>query len=366
LFPKTVLAYGSDNYTVTTNSISISVTQTDLGGNTSSVGSATVIKDTIAPNVTGISINGGLYKVGNSVTATITADNSAYAAGAVTINGVATTGFTDNGDGTYNVIYTVQEGHTDRASVGDVPVSVVLTDAAGNSNTAYTTAPTSSGTVSIDANSPKLTSTALTSEIKSKLTVLNGDPVTNNDLTFTAKAYGVDGNSVSVALVKPVASTSASISVTGTDITVTLATDANGVITTTAAGVKTLIEGNLDANTLVSAAYSGDGAGLADAVSKTSLSGGADAYITVSFSEAIVSTTLDDAAEIIVKDSTAATTRTLGTTPVFGWNLAKDILTITLDANHSIVSGDTVTGTSATDISGNTVNLLGSTDVVID
>ncbi len=55
---------------------------------------------------------------------------------------------------THTGTYTVVSGDTDRASVAAIPVSVVLTDAAGNSNVAYTTAPTSGGTVTVDANAP--------------------------------------------------------------------------------------------------------------------------------------------------------------------------------------------------------------------
>jgi hypothetical protein len=121
-----------------------------------------VTVDTIAPTVTGVSIADGSYKVGDPITVTITADAAGYTAGTITVNGVATTGFTAQIDGTYTVTYTVQEGDTDRAAVGDIPISVVLNDTAGNANTAYTTAPiaASSGTVTIDANSPTAVATS--------------------------------------------------------------------------------------------------------------------------------------------------------------------------------------------------------------
>lgn len=123
-----------------------------------SVQSATFTIDNTAPVVSGVSIAAGNYKVGDAIPVTITADAAGYSAGAITINGQALGGFTDKGDNTYTGTYTVVEGDTDRAAVGDIPISVVLTDAAGNSCGAYTTAPTSAGAVTIDANPPTLAS----------------------------------------------------------------------------------------------------------------------------------------------------------------------------------------------------------------
>ena len=81
------------------------------------------------------------------------ATDSGLSATTATFNGVAGTSFADGGDGTYTWIYTVVEGHTDR-SANSIPVSVVLTDPSGNSNSQYTSSPSSA---SVDANTPTIT-----------------------------------------------------------------------------------------------------------------------------------------------------------------------------------------------------------------
>jgi hypothetical protein len=98
----------------------------------------------------------------------------------------------------------------------------------------------------------------------------------NNDITLTANP-GAAGNNVSLTLVNPGSTASASVSVTGSAITVNLAY-ATGAITTTGAQLVALINGNAQAAALVSAANaaSNDGTGLVTALSVTSLSGGAD------------------------------------------------------------------------------------------
>jgi len=68
----------------------------------------------------------------------ITSDGSDYTAGTIMVNGVVTTGFTHTTGNNYTVTYTVASGNTNR-SAGNVPASVILTDTAGNSNSAYTT-----------------------------------------------------------------------------------------------------------------------------------------------------------------------------------------------------------------------------------
>jgi hypothetical protein len=144
----------------------------DSAGNYSAQSTAILTVDT-APVISGVAITNGDYKVGDAITATITADGTGYTAGAITINGVATTGFTDNSDSTYTVTYTVVEGNTDRASAGVIPISVVL-DNSGLTNTAYTTAPT--GTVTVDANSPQTSSVTFSDE-----TVVNTPKVDSDD-----------------------------------------------------------------------------------------------------------------------------------------------------------------------------------------
>jgi len=75
----------------------------------------------------------GVLKVGDTATATITADASAYTAGTMTINSVdVSSTLIDNGDNTYTLTYLVSEGNNDIADSSDLPVSIVLKDNAGN------------------------------------------------------------------------------------------------------------------------------------------------------------------------------------------------------------------------------------------
>jgi hypothetical protein len=102
----------------------------------------------------------GILKVGDTATVTITAANSEtglLAGGTMTINNVDVSGtFTELGAGQYRVVYTVMEGHTDRADSADLPVNLTLRDAAGNQSTAYTTADPGNRP-GVDANTPSIT-----------------------------------------------------------------------------------------------------------------------------------------------------------------------------------------------------------------
>jgi sugar lactone lactonase YvrE len=104
----------------------------------------------------------GILGIGQTLTATITADAAGYSAGAITINGKTATDFTDNGNNTYSVKYTVAEGDTDIPQTSVIPVRVILTDAALNSNTAYITAPLAANAPAVDAHRPIVTGVTFT------------------------------------------------------------------------------------------------------------------------------------------------------------------------------------------------------------
>ncbi len=89
----------------------------------------------------------------------------------------------------------------------------------------------------------------------------------NADLTFTAQTAGPAGNGISIAYLDLGPSTPLAVNVTATAITVDLATDAGGAITSTAADVKAAIDGFGAASTLVAVAYTGtqDGSGIVEA-----------------------------------------------------------------------------------------------------
>jgi hypothetical protein len=98
-----------------------------------------------------LSPNTGGAKIGDNITLTIDADAIGYLPGVITVNGKAVTNFTDMGDTTYVVIYTVAAGDTDRTS-GNIPASVVLNDGMGNDSALATTVAVN--TLSLDANRP--------------------------------------------------------------------------------------------------------------------------------------------------------------------------------------------------------------------
>ena len=99
----------------------------------------------------------------------------------------------------------------------------------------------------------------------------------NADIVFTAAAVGTGGNSIRVRYVDPGSnSASLSVSVTDQDITVTLATDAEGAITSTATEIVTAIDASAEATALVTVALDAgnDGTGIDNAIDWTTLAGG--------------------------------------------------------------------------------------------
>jgi hypothetical protein len=99
----------------------------------------------------------------------------------------------------------------------------------------------------------------------------------NNGVTFTANEAGVNGNGITVALVDPAANNvPLSVDSDGTDIIVTLATNAEGDITSTAAQVIAAVNEHDGASQLVTATNKGssNGTGVVDPVEPTNLAGG--------------------------------------------------------------------------------------------
>jgi hypothetical protein len=104
-------------------------------------------------------------------------------------------------------------------------------------------------------------------------TVLTG---TNNDLTYTARAGGTPGNSVTIAYVVAGLNTALSVTVAGSAITVNLATDGAGAATSTANQVRTAVLASAAAMALLGAVTvaEGDGTGIVIALAATALTGG--------------------------------------------------------------------------------------------
>ncbi len=144
----------------TSGNIPISVIMRDAHGNNSAAknlaetNNASV--DANKPNITAIEIPDLIYKVGDTLTATITviSDINEYSLGTSSIN--QATGSTGNlikiNNTTYTLDYTINEGDTDRPA-GTIPVSIMLKDQVLQYNDPASTT-VSVNTASIDANSP--------------------------------------------------------------------------------------------------------------------------------------------------------------------------------------------------------------------
>ena len=160
--------------------IPVSLTLDDTAGNKSAVFTTTINTD--SPTITTVSIPDSAMNVGDVVTVSITASEAGLSLNTGTVNGVAVTGFTDNGAGNYSATYTVLEGQTDRDAGDSIPVSFVLADSAGHISQTYATAISQASDV-IDANSPTITAVTIPD------TAMNvGDVVT---VSITANEAGL-------------------------------------------------------------------------------------------------------------------------------------------------------------------------------
>lgn len=102
----------------------------------------------------------------------------------------------------------------------------------------------------------------------------------DNDLDFTAVPLGVLGNEITIEYLDPEdVDQSLAIIVTGNAIVVSLATDSNGDITTTAGDIITAIEADATASALVTLDNhsTDDGTGVVIAMAATALADGVDA-----------------------------------------------------------------------------------------
>ena len=94
------------------------------------------------------------------------------------------------------------------------------------------------------------------------------------DLSMLAQAAGTNGNSTTVTLVEAGANTVLSVVVTGTTVTVNLATNGASDSISTAADVVAAVAGSIAANNLVAITASGDGTGIVEGGSDTLTGGG--------------------------------------------------------------------------------------------
>lgn len=105
-------------------------------------------------------------------------------------------------------------------------------------------------------------------------TALSGS---NNNLVYTSVAKNETANNITVKYTDPYAySKSLSVSVSGQNINVSLATNASGAIITTAAQIITAIQASTSASALITVtnASNNDGTGVVTAMTQTNLAGG--------------------------------------------------------------------------------------------
>jgi hypothetical protein len=120
-----------------------------------------------------------------------------------------------------------------------------------------------------------LSSGAVGTPINGVQATLTSDMTNENaDITLTAVDFGAGGNSISVVYINPGAEAALSVTVAGNAITVNLASSADPAITSTAAQVVEAINEHAEASLLVLATYEGSGAGVVNAKSVASLTGG--------------------------------------------------------------------------------------------
>lgn len=113
---------------------------------------------------------------------------------------------------------------------------------------------------------------------KATFTTALFDP--NNDLTFTSKVFGSDSNNISIEYIKPSSpNIPLSIEVTEWALTITLGTDENGNVVTTASELMDYMNSNQDLVD-VTLAEGSDGTGFVRELDKSYLSGGVDATVT--------------------------------------------------------------------------------------
>ena len=174
------LGFGSHNIVDISNNAyagAITVEQTYTIDNTGPVLSLAVLQ---SPTT-------GTAKITDVITFRITADAAGYVIGTSTINSQTFAGgFTDNGNNTYDLTYTVTGGHANWAA-GALPFSIRLNDALGNQSnaiTAFTTANTLAG----DANAPTGYSVAIDQAF------INNANKTAISFTFTGAEVGAAYN----------------------------------------------------------------------------------------------------------------------------------------------------------------------------
>lgn len=213
--------------------------------------------------------------------------------------------------------------------------------------------------VAIQYSDPGANNASIGVAVRSFLTTaLTG---TNNDLTYEAVATGGGTSLVTIAYVDPAGNNAAeSVTVSGTAITVHLATGSGGAITSTGATILASIRASAAASALVTVALAvdNDGTGAVTALTATALSGNT---VVVSLATGPTGTITSTAAQVkaAIEASTAAAlvmvvalaasndgtgvVTALGETPLLGPTGTLPTLDVTLKHGDTQVAADLVT-----------------------
>ncbi|MFP4555848.1 MAG: Ig-like domain-containing protein [Bacteroidales bacterium] len=176
--------------------ITFSITATDLAGNVSEPATAThddtwVIFDKTPPEITSVTTEPGTYKVGDEISIIVHADDDIYTASSLEVNSQAipSGNLVNNHNNSYTVIYAISENDPQHSGVVSLPVSIELSDMAGNTNPEETSANVTSESVTIDSQTPQIASITSNAEVVGNLII--GDAI---EFTLTPENNEVDLN----------------------------------------------------------------------------------------------------------------------------------------------------------------------------
>lgn len=321
----------------------------------------------VSASITTAATASELVKVSNGESLTVGAANAA-----LTYTGVRSNGDDNN---PISVTYAVA-GNNTALSVSVTGNAITVNVATDGNGAATSTANQILAAVSGNAQANALVSVALatgsdgTSVVAAAASAdLTGG--TNNDVNFVdaRQNAGASDSTISVAYVNGGANQTLSATVTDTAISINLATDANGNVTTTANDIATFITsdtsaGAIAARALVSATagagVEGDGTGVVTASAAENLSGGANATLTLTSlnfgsAEFVDVSNLTQGASFATYDGSSQVSRSTGTDIIvringqtaYGQGLKASISTSLLDASVSFDDSYNVVGASA-------------------
>ncbi|WP_436322591.1 Ig-like domain-containing protein [Vibrio cidicii] len=287
---RTVTADSSGDWTIDSSefdvsafnngTLTVTATQSDAAGNTSSAASTTVTLDNSAPSI-GISSDKTALKVGETATLTFTLSESAtdFAEADVTVVGGTLSNFAGSGT-SYTATFTPTADTTSTATIN--VAANTFTDAAGNGNTAAT-----QQSISVDTQTPSGHSVAF------------GDTLYSN-AEKTAASFGFSNAEVGASYSYTISSNNGGSSVTGT-----------GTVTSASETISGIDLSNLNDGTLTLSVIVTDSAGnSASAVTASSAldtvaptvtisddttgTATGDVLYTFTFSESVTGFTADD------------------------------------------------------------------------